>query len=200
MLNVCLKISEVINGDDIFSRYLKNYLLLDLSYYYDVGFPFYINAFILVIFLVFIAVMVATNVLRRNMYLAVKQLYRHGAGNEDSAKTLGEIGLVNNKAVKRLLSSDGQLTSAVLRVGAKRYTYEEYLEAQRSGKLPKEKIDFTTARFYLSEEAAPRVKRILNGYNVSTLQTVLLSLLLLAIYVGVSILVPDVLSALVRGI
>ena len=200
MLSVCLKIRDLITGDDFFSRYLRNYFFVDLSYYFHIGITFYINVLIFALFVTFIAVMAVTNRLRQNMYLAVKQLYRHGAGGEDSAKTLGEIGLGQNKIIKKLLSADGQLTSVVSRVGAKKYTYEEYVAAVEAGKLPKESIDFTTARFYLNEEASTRVKRILNGYNVSTLQTVLLALLLLAAYIGVSLLVPDILMALALGV
>ena len=200
MLNACLKIRDLITGDDFFSRYLRNYFFVDLSYYFHLGVTFYINVLIFALFVAFIAVMAVTNRLRQNMYLTVKQLYRHGAGSEDTAKTLVEIGLGQNKTVKRLLSGDGQLTSVVHRVGAKRYTYEEYVAATKAGKMPKESIDFSTASFYLSEEAAPRVKRILNGYNVSTLHTLLLSLLLLVAYVGLSLLVPDLLMSLAMGI
>ena len=179
-----------------FSKYIKNCLMVDLADYFDIGMHFYINLFLLAIFIAFIGVSFATNHFRRSMYIAVKQLSRHNAVSEESAKTLSEIGLKDNKTVKRFLSGDSQLTAVVLRVGEKRYTYEEYLAAQKKGQIPKETVDFKTARFYLSEKAMPRVKRIMNSYNVSTVQSVVFAILILFVYVGVSIIVPDILAML----
>ena len=56
--------------------------------------------------------------------------------SEETAKTLREIGLHENKTVKRFLSNDSQLTAVILRVGEKRYTYEEYLAAHPGATAP----------------------------------------------------------------
>ena len=114
----------------IFSRYIKNYFLVDLADYFDIGTSFYINVCVLAIFIAYVGVVLFTSYYRKAMYFSVKQLLRHGADSEESAKTLAEIGLGENRAVKRLLSREGQLTNVVCRVGEVRYTYEEYLEAQ----------------------------------------------------------------------
>ena len=176
------------------SRYVKNYLLVDLSDYPEIGVSFKINLFILALFIAFIMAMLVTNHLRGSMYLLIKQMIRHGATDESGAKTLLELGLKDNRTVKSQLCSDGQLSYVVARVGKAEYTYEEYVALQKKGELKKEKIDFTTARFYIKESGQDRARRIFNSYNTSWVKGALYALLLLAVYVGVSIIVPEILD------
>ena len=180
----------------VFKSYIKNYFLLDLADYFDIGGSFYINAMLFILFAAFIGAMLVTNHYRRAMHLTVKQLYRHRAFDADSAKTLIEIGLQQNRTVKRFLSRDGQLKAVVCRVGERRYTYEEYLEAVKGGKMPDDKIDFSSARFYLLDKDSPRVRRIFDGYNVGAVQSAAYAVLYLAIFVGVSLVMPEILAGI----
>ena len=179
-----------------FKRYFKNYVMIDLSDYPEFGVNFKINLFLLALFLAFIGVMLYTNYVRASMHLLVKQLMRHGASSEDGAKTLTELGLIDNRTVRSLISREGQLSSVVGQVGKREYTYEEYVALEKIGKLPKERIDFSTARFYLKESGMDRARCIFNFYDSSVIRSILFTVLVLAVYVAVSIIMPSVLDAI----
>ena len=181
---------------NVFRRYFKNYVMVDLSDYPEIGISFKINLFLLAIFIAFICVMLYTNHVRSSMHLLVKQLMRHGSVSEDSAKTLKELGLIDNRTVRSVILRDGQLSGVVGQVGKKEYTYEEYVALEKSGNLPKNNIDFSSARFFLKESGTDRARRIFNFYDSSLVRNFLFTVLVLIIYVGVSLIVPSVLDAI----
>ncbi len=168
---------------------------INLSDYENIGGNFPINK---ILFLITVALCVAYVIIelqKKSSQDVVKQLTRHEANTEESAVTLEEIGLHKAFLVKMLLKSDTSfLSRLVKRVGKVEYTYEEYVELQKAKKLPKETIDFSTARFYLDVGQEERRKHITDSYTPSILRMVLLCLLMLVIYICIALAMPEILS------
>ena len=125
------------------------------------------------------------------------QLTRHGAKDEESAKTLNELHLKDSAFIKMALSGEGQLAKVVGRVGETVYTYEEYVALSNSKTgVPKDKIDFKEARFYLrsGENAETRAQHIIDNYGTSTLRAILYAVFFLALYVCLALVMPEILT------
>jgi hypothetical protein len=132
---------------------------------------------------------------RATTQLIVKQLIRHNANSEGSAKTLEELGLDGSRSVKWMLNAGGQINKLVARVGEKTYTYEEYKALMNSkGGVPKDKIDVATAKFYVRDEAKERISFIIDTYGSSVLRTSLYCIFVLAIYICLVLCMPEILS------
>ena len=110
----------------------KNYLSINLSDYPNIGMNLPIVKLILIVAVAFIIAVIIINYSKANLYLVVKQLMRHGATDEQSAKTLAELRLDDKRGIRRALSSSAQMRSIVNVVGEKRISYEEYLEKKRA--------------------------------------------------------------------
>ena len=133
------------------------------------------------------------------MNLAVKRLFRHEALSQDSAKTLVELGIEGSFSVKWALSHDTRLSKLVKRVGAPEYTYEEYVELmKKKRKNPKaakeERLDFTKERFYINPEKIAIARDIEANYSSSVIKTALFCLMFAIIFVGITLIMPDLLS------
>lgn len=172
-------------------KFYKKYFLLNLKSYpnLDVDFPITLVLFIFFIGLMIVSVVV--NFKRSKIELTLRQLKRHNAESEESAKTLKELRL-DNFVIKFLLSREGQLTKLVKRVGEKNYSYEEYMALSR--KERNEKIDFENAKFYLREEGRERSEKILESSSPTLLNTILLCVFILAIFVCLSLVMPTLIN------
>ena len=89
--------------------------------------------------------------------------------------------------LKSALSRHGQLTLMVKRV------LDEPAEEQKS---QNEKIDFSTARFYLGAENIDRARRINEGTAPTYFHAILFSVMIIAIAVILSLFMPEILSLL----
>ena len=120
--------------------FYKKYILLNLGDYEAFeGFNFYVTAFLwcLTVF-VFIGVFLSNN--QRNKTIRItKQLLRHGARDETTAKTLRELGLDSTYSTKRLLTFGSRLCRTVKRVGERDVTYEEYIAYEKNKRALKKK-------------------------------------------------------------
>ncbi len=176
-------------------NFFFDFFLLNLKDYVYIGVDFYINLVLLAIVLALCASCFVINHGRSTMQTVIKQLARHGATSEDSAKTLGELGLADSAAIKRALSGSGRLMKLVGRVGEKVYTYEEYTELSRKkGGIPKEAIDFSQAQFYIRPGEDKRAKFIIDSYGTSTLRAILYCVLFLAVYSCIALCMPEILT------
>ena len=175
-------------------EYINDYLLLDISSYIKNSPSIKINLFIVAIAfgLCIAAFMVSYH--KINMLRAIKQLFRHNAKSEEEAKTLTELSLNDNRALKRMLSQSGQLTDIVKMIGKKQYTYEEYVALQKSKKLAEEKIDFSVARFYIAKDKVDKAKRIQETENPSYIKTALACVFILAVAICITLAMPEVIS------
>ena len=169
--------------------------LINLKDYSNIGIDLEINVLLLFIFLALCVCFFVINHHRATTQLIVKQLTRHEAEDEESAKTLAELGLEGSVSVKWMLRSEGQISKLVGRVGEKTYTYEEYEALMKSkGGVPKENIDLSTARFYVRSEAKERISFIVDTYGSSILRTTLYCVLILALYICIALCMPEILS------
>ena len=93
-----------------------------------------------------------------------------------------------------MLIRESQLTKLVKRVGEKDYTYEEYLALPKSERT--KKINLSEAKFFLREDEMERTEKILNAHSPTVLNTVLLCVFILAIFVCLSLVMPSLLNLL----
>ncbi len=183
------------NGVFMLNKLIYDFFFINLKDYPNIGIDFEINVFLLVLTVALSVCFFVANHHRSMMQTVLKQLTRHGAKDEGSAKTLRELGLDRSFSLKWALSHTGQLTRIVGRVGEKVYTYEEYVAlSKQKGGIKDEKIDFAEAKFYIRESAGERAKHIVENYGTSTGRAVLYCVLFLALYVCIALSMPEILS------
>lgn len=197
-----------------FIAFYEDYLCLNMKDYPNIGFDFEIVKVLLVSAIVLCVVFCVMDFHKKNAYLIIKQLMRHEARSSDSAKTLSELGLASSKPAKRALASP-QLRSVVGRIGEKKMTYEEFLENEKLkkkrmlakfgiGKKNAEKGEALEAnassatnedvRYYIMEERSAYASKIYNGADISVLRMILRCVLVMAIAVCFTMLMPELLS------
>ena len=203
-----------------FVAFYKDYICLNTKEYHNIGFDFEIVKVLLVTALVLCIVFCVMDFHKKNAYVIIKQLMRHEAKDPESAKTLSEIGLSQNKSVRRAIESSSQLKSVVGRVGEKVMTYEEFIaleKKKRENKLiyrifKKKKIQdenntecsgvenenvapsIDTVGLYIKPERADYASRIYNGADISVVRTALRCVLVVAVAVCFTMLMPELLT------
>ncbi len=177
---------------DFYTFYLR-YIELNLKSFDVFGIDFPINQFLLVLMLAFIVAAIFINYNRWIIITTVKKLIRHDALCEENAKTLSELG-INSRGIERALKSNGHLTRLVRRAGEYSMSYEEYTKLSKSKSFKEEKIDFSECRLHVREECLEEAKQISLKTDITVLGTVLLSLLIFAIFMCLFFLMPEILS------
>ena len=192
-------------------KYINDYLSLNLADYDNIGIDFEISKFLLAVLVGLCISFFVIDWHRGYMLLAVKKLFRHGALDEASAKTLGELGLDRSFSVKWALSHETRLAKIVKRVGEIEYTYEEYIELEKQKKrknkaklandgaegaalTQSDKPDFKTARFYLNSNRIDQAREIEQNYSSSVIKTSVFCLMFVIIFVGITLIMPELLS------
>ena len=151
---------------------IKKYFAINLSDYENMNFSLEINKVVLGVCIAMIVGVVLLNIYRGNGRLLVMQLTRHGATSENEAKTLGELGLANSRAIKKILSGGNVIAKTVTRIGAVKYDYETYVKMDKKARAEAERIDFESARFYIAEEPSTRAAFIIERYATSLSRTI----------------------------
>ena len=205
-----------------YDNFDKNYLSINLNEYENIGMNLPIVKLLLVVAVAFIVAIIIINYSKSNLYLMVKQLMRHGALGEDSAKTLGELKLSDKRGIKRALAFSSQMRSIVATVGEEKMSYEEYLEkkkALREAKREENKggffkrlwaaavgffytrdeilfaeIDFSAARFYIKEEGKNRASKIYNSNDITPIRTAFTCVFVALFFIGLMFAMPEVLN------
>ncbi len=180
-------------------KYINDYLSLNLSDYENIGVDFEISKFLLIVLVGLCISFFVIDWHRGYMLLAVKKLFRHEALDEQSAKTLGELGIDKSRSVKWALSHDTRLSKIVKRVGEVEYTYEEYIALSKKLKKEKKKMapdtpDFAVARFYVNPQRLSEARDIEQNYSSSLIKTAVFSFMFVIIFVGLTLLMPELLS------
>ena len=173
---------------------LKKCFAINLSDYDNINFSLEINKVVLGACIALILGIVFLNLYRSNMRITVVQLTRHKARDEESAKTLRELGLANSRVIKKLLSGDNTLTKVVARVGALEYDYETYKAMDKKERLEAERIDFENARFYISESGATRAAFIAERYTSTLFGTILSCAFIAIICICIIVCMPGILD------
>ena len=205
-----------------YDNFYKNYLSINLNEYENIGMNLPIVKLLLVIAVAFIVAIIIINYSKSNLYLMVKQLMRHGALREDSAKTLGELKLDDKRGIKRALAGSSQMRSIVAAVGEEKMSYEEYLakrKALREAKKAEERggffkrawyfivgffytrddvllseLDFSVARFYIKEEGKGRASKIYNSSEITPVRTAFTCVFIALFFIGLMFAMPEALE------
>lgn len=175
---------------------LTDLMLLNAKDYLEISSDVYINVIIMIIAGALCVASFCINYHKTYTVNIIKQLLRRGATAKESAKTLRDIGLDNSVGLRAALNRKGQLTSIVKRVGQVEPTYEEYMALIKQKKAKTEKIDFSTARFYIPEENIKRAQRIKETENPAVIRTLLVCILIFALAVCIMLLMPEILRIL----
>ena len=211
-----------------FSAFYRDYISVNLNDYPNIGVDLDIVKLILITAAVICVSFCAIDYHKKNMYSVVKQLMRHEAKDEASAKTLAEIGFADSCAIKKALEGSSQMKSVVACVGEEKQSYEEYILAEKRYREMKkvnraekkqrrrdglkeehvehvglEKphpwlVDFESARFFINPEGKERASKIYNGAEITVARTALRCLFTVAIAVCFVLAMPGLLS-LING-
>jgi hypothetical protein len=175
---------------------LKDFFFLNLDKYENLKVSFPIGMFLIATALASCVAVFAMNYYKRTNFAICKQLMRHGATEEDKAKTLKELRLYDSRAVRAALSKSGQITHIVKRVGECATTYEEYVENMKKKGYKPEKIDFESARFYIAPDKTDYAKHIVYASNHPWWKPAAISAGIVAALVLTAIFLPDILSSI----
>jgi len=180
-------------------KLIKDFFRLNLNDYegFEIAFP--IGAFIFAVAVATVAAVFAMTYYKRTNTALYKQLLRHGAIEEEKAKTLKELRLLDSRAVKSALSRSGQLTHIVKRAGETPLTYEEYVASAKKGGYKTQKIDFETAKFYIAPDKTDVAKKTVYGANHAWWKPVAISVGIIAVLVLLMIFLPDVLAKISKS-
>ena len=175
-------------------EFYNEYFLLNLNEYSNIGVDLEITKILFALLVGIIIATVVVNFRRAGVNTVLKKLMRIEAFDEESAKTLDEMG-INTLGVRLAARSQGRASKIVRRVGQKEYTYEEYTALMKSKKLRyEEDIDFKVARFYLKKDSLDEAKKITEVSAPTILNTVLICILMIAIFFCLVLLLPDILT------
>ena len=175
---------------------LKKCFSINLNEYKYIGVDLEINKIILCTAVVLMACIVVFNTYRANIKLTVSQLVRHKAKDEESAKTLSELGLDRSRAIKKLLGKNNMLTKIVARCGEKKYGYDEYMALSDEEKKECEEFDVTESRFYIREEYSLQATSVIDKYGTSVCRTILSCVLVAIVSISLFLSMPGTLNVL----
>ena len=174
-------------------EFYNKYLSINLNDYSNIGIDLEISKILFCFLVGLIIVTVIINYRRASMILIIKKLLRHEVLSEDKAKTLSELD-ADNFGTRLSLRSDKRLLQVVKRAGEKQYTYEEYSALIKSKDFKEEKINFDEAKFYLNESTLDDAKKIVDAPAPSVVNTILFCVLLVAIYICIILIIPELLN------
>ncbi len=113
-------------------KFFNKYFNLNLKDYFDIGFDFFINQLLLFVFLALIGACIVTNYIESGIGLTLKRLLRMEIHSGQNAKSLKDLGLYDNRAVRFSLVKRGGIVARLIHVaGERRPTYEEYVAYQK---------------------------------------------------------------------
>lgn len=164
----------------------KEYLFLNLGDYFE-GIDFPITIFLLSISVGICIACVLVAIHRTALARLIKALLRHEANSPESAKTLAELRIKPNFFTRGALSRRGILFHMVGMVGG--FPHER--EAEEGKKA--EKIDFSTARFFIKPEGADRAVATAERGAPTVINTALGCILILMVFITLSLFVPGIL-------
>ncbi len=174
---------------------LLKYIFLNFEDYKNLGFNFPIGLILLFSIIAFpIAVFFITRK-KNTVTFVVKQLLRHEALNEESAKTLSELRLSKIKSLRKMLFSVGQLSSMIKTVGYKKPSYEEYVKAKKE-KTKVENPNLDEIKIFISEDGKEKAQTIAESEITPFWKPILISFVGIIIITILFICMPEILNFL----
>jgi hypothetical protein len=177
-------------------KVLKKCFSINLNDYENINFDLEINKVILGAFCALMVGVVFFSIYRGTVRTVLMQLIRHRANSEENAKNLEELGLGKSRAVKRLLSGDNILSKTVSRVGEKKYSYNEYMALSKEKKQEVDKIDFSSAKFYIKDEMKDRANGFVEKYVTSIPRTIASCVFVAIICICIIACMPEILNGI----
>ena len=174
-------------------NFIDKYLELNLKDFEKLGFDLEITKLLGFVFLGIMLAAVALNVIKQNGALVIKALLRYECSSEETAKTLSELHITSPIAARVAFSDSGRLRRIIKRVGEVEYSYEEYVKLQKEKKKPS-RPDSNTTPIYIPKERLDEAKKIFDKGAPTVLDSVLICVLLLALYVCLVFLMPTLVS------
>ena len=191
-------------------NFYEKYFLINLKDYSNIGLDLEINK---ILFCILVGAVLAIAIIgyrKVGICRVLKSLLRHESRDEESAKTLDEL-KINSLCVRIALSAtEGRLAKIISRVGATSYTYEQYIASIKKNKskpsdgetggavkdaqIIDDKIDFSTARFFISADKTEEAKSVYDRSDSPTLHTVLTCVLLVSLYICLLFAMPGILE------
>ncbi|MBE6643815.1 MAG: hypothetical protein E7612_00390 [Ruminococcaceae bacterium] len=179
---------------------IKEFFFLNFSQYENFGINFPIGVFLILLCIVgCVSVFFLTyyRMFTRSLY---SQILRHNATDEQSAKTLSELKLDKSFAIRSALSkSNGQITYIVKRAGQEELNYDEYVKKSSEKGYKAEKIDFSSAKFYIPADKIDKAKQLLENSDVSWIKAAIVSVILVGLLI-LSIFTMDDLLSFINGL
>jgi len=173
-----------------------DFLELNLSEFENFGINFPIGAFLVLFTITLCMAVFIYNYKKRYTATLIKQLIRHNAINEESAKTLKELHLDSSRVLKIALSRSGQLTYIVKSAGDNRPSYEEYVAQSRKRGFKGKKINFDEVKFYIPSSRIDKAKHTVETSNTEWWRPMLVSFILIAVLAILSVFLPDILQTI----
>ena len=171
----------------------KESITINLKDYSSIDIDFPIGYFLLFIFAAFIIATIAINSRRAILHSVTAKLLRHDATNEENAKNLKSLGF-KKSTVKAVLTSGGQFKTIFAIKGAPEYSYEEYTKMIKERGYKESKVDCDNSEIYIRPESLTAAKAITEATPPTVLTTALFCLLILACYICLNLLLPEILN------
>ena len=176
-------------------EYIEKFVLLNLNEYPNININFPIGIFLIAMSLAICIACFILNYDKMYSVIILKQLIRREATSEESAKTIKELNIDNSFFIKFLLKKEsGRLASIVKKQGEVKMTYEEYMSKVKEKGYKKEKLDFSTAKFYIPAEQMDTAKMIVATDTSSHIKPILLTIMIIALMICIAVLFPSLLD------
>ena len=175
-------------------RYIKEFFFLNLSDYPNIAIDFPIGIFIIILAFLICLGCFYINYYKMYTMNILKQLIRHKAYDEENSKTLADLRLTDFVYKYILRTNSGRTSSLIKRQGEVKMTYEEYIALSKKKGYKEDKIDFSSAKFYIPAERASDAKHMVDTDSSSHLKPILLTVMVIALLVCLTMLVPEILN------
>ena len=175
------------------------YVFLNFKDYKNLGFNFPIGIILIIFAVAFPLTVFFINSKKNTITFAIKQLVRHEASSEESAKSLSTLRLSKTKTFKKMLVSGGQLSSMIKIVGYQKPSYEEYIKAKKE-KKESAKINFDEIKIFLSAESKERAETIAEAEITPIWKPLLISAAGVLLIALLFIFMPEILNILNNNI
>ena len=176
-----------------FLEFYNKYFEINLNDYPEIGIDLEISRVLLAFLIAIIVATVIINVNRAATITFIKKLVRLEALSEENAKSIKELKL-NNVFASIAIKSNGKVKNIIQRVGEKKYTYEEYTEMIKKKEYKEEKIDLSTARFYINPDSSQEAQALAESTSPTVLNTVLFCILSVAVFFCIILILPEILT------
>lgn len=178
---------------------ILRHVFLNFKDYKNLNFNFPIGIILILFMIAFPIAVFFINNKRNTISFAMKQLVRHEAFDEESAKSLSALRLSNVKSFKKMLTSSGQLSSMIKIVGYEKPSYEDYIKAKKE-KKNLEKPNFEEMKIFISEDSREKAETIAESEITPIWKPILIASVGVLILVLLFIFMPEILEFLNNSI